>query len=94
MNVEASEDLARDLALNLEDVRHFPIVSIGPDGTIARDLAELDSHSNSIARASYTALKHVADAETLTDPFNGQDFAFERERCRGRSHDKIFRGPR
>ena len=60
----------RDLVLNLEDVRHFPVVPFRPQIVPLCRANQLDTDPNPVTRPANTSLQHAGYPESLADPAN------------------------
>ena len=68
---ERGGDAQRDLALDLEDVRHLPVEAVGPEQTFGIESDELRDDAHAVAGATYAAVEHRRRAERVADLVEG-----------------------
>ena len=68
LGTDATDDAARDLVLDSEDIFKLPVVVFSPEMTAGFGFEQRRRHPDAVAGFAHTAFEHVADPKLASDP--------------------------
>src|SRR6185369_5524169 len=85
---DVGDDLSRDLVLDVEYVRQFPVVAFGPQVIAGHRIDQLGGDADSVPGPAHAALDDIAHAKLAADLADIDSAAFECKSVIARDHEQ------